>query len=473
MDRTRGRLDMFTGNPGRATKVLLDAAESQERESPGWADGAFADAAMSAFLAGDPVRAVDLAFRAQTPSDRPGDQVELISGLIIGTALTHLGRVPEGLRMLRESAAIVRQHGLDLEDLEYAVFTALAHAWVGDLPAARALSETLVHDLRRQSALGILPLALYAAAYIQAMSGRFSSASTQAAEAVELAHDTGNSLWSFFGLSCLALIEAHQGDETPCRKHAIDALTLLGSFDLQYPRDALDALGLLELSLGRPGAALQHLEAAHQDPQTDTPPVFDGPPGADLVEAYVRSDGPVPDDILAQVESQSGNLDFAINAALAWRCRGLLADDESFTACFVQALDLHAHAGSPYDQARTQFCFGERLRRTGRRRDSRRQLREAYEQFAQLGANQWARRSAEELRATGERVRKDPAAPPEKLTPQERSVASAVANGATNNEAAAALFLSPKTIEAHLGRVYRKLGIRSRSELAASFRQST
>ena len=113
-----------------------------------------------------------------------------------------------------------------------------------------------------------------------------------------------------------------------------------------------------------------------------------------------------------------------------------------------------------------ELAYGERLRRARRRTDARIQLRSALTAFERLGALPWAERAAVELRATGETVRSSDAARTDELTAQELEIARLVAGGATNREAATALFLSPKTIEAHLSRIYRKLRIRSRTELA-------
>jgi DNA-binding NarL/FixJ family response regulator len=119
----------------------------------------------------------------------------------------------------------------------------------------------------------------------------------------------------------------------------------------------------------------------------------------------------------------------------------------------------------PFELARTQLCFGERLRRGRRRADAREPLRHALETFEQLSARPWAERARTELAATGETARPRNANAADELTPQELQIALVVANGATNKEAGAALFLSPKTIESHLSRIYRKLDVRSRTEL--------
>jgi len=154
--------------------------------------------------------------------------------------------------------------------------------------------------------------------------------------------------------------------------------------------------------------------------------------------------------------------------AVLERLRGVLAPEDEFERHFEAALEIHATRWSRFDEARTRLCYGERLRRVRRRRDAREQLRPALEVFEHHGANPWAERARAELRATGETLR---ARGPEheKLTAQELRIALQAAEGKTNRQIGAALFLSPKTIEFHLGRAYRKLGITSRAELIRHF----
>jgi DNA-binding CsgD family transcriptional regulator len=149
------------------------------------------------------------------------------------------------------------------------------------------------------------------------------------------------------------------------------------------------------------------------------------------------------------------------------RCRALLAEsDQDGAQAFEEALTWHSSAGRPFEQARTQLCYGEFLRRQQRRVDARPHLAGALATFTRLGAVPWARRADAELQATGMTSRRAAPSDAERLTPQELQVATVVADGATNSEAATRLFLSAKTIEYHLSNVYRKLGIRSRVELA-------
>jgi DNA-binding NarL/FixJ family response regulator len=147
----------------------------------------------------------------------------------------------------------------------------------------------------------------------------------------------------------------------------------------------------------------------------------------------------------------------------------LSADDHGYEKCFEDALEWHDRAKQPFLRARTELAYGERLRRQGLRRQARDHLRAALAAFDTLGAAPWTAQAAAQLRATGEHVRQRSNPDTSKLTPQELQVALVVVRGATNKEAAAQLFLSPKTIEKHLGSAYAKLGLRSRAELARVF----
>src|SRR4029077_5859080 len=133
---------------------------------------------------------------------------------------------------------------------------------------------------------------------------------------------------------------------------------------------------------------------------------------------------------------------------------------------FDEAMRLCDVARWPFERARCDLANGERLRRGRQRAAARVQLRSAIEVFDRIGAAGFAERARQELRATGETLRTRADDEPEQLTAQELQIALLVARGATNREAAASVFLSPKTVEKHLSSAYRKLGVRSRSELA-------
>lgn len=151
--------------------------------------------------------------------------------------------------------------------------------------------------------------------------------------------------------------------------------------------------------------------------------------------------------------------------AVAARCRGLLAPDEAIDALFGAALAHHARSDSRVEEARTRMLYGERLRRARRRTDARAQLEAALAIFERVAARPWAERCRTELRASGARIAAPSSEEGAELTAQEYQVAVEVAKGQSNADVAAALFISRKTVEMHLTRVYRKLGVRTRAGL--------
>ena len=136
---------------------------------------------------------------------------------------------------------------------------------------------------------------------------------------------------------------------------------------------------------------------------------------------------------------------------------------------FEKALALHEEIEDAFQQGRTHLCYGERLRRTGKRVEARDQLRRALDLFDRLEARPWYERTQRELQASGETLRHREPWQTEELTPQELQIALQVVEGKTNKEVGAALFLSPKTVEYHLTHVYRKLDLHSRAELIRLF----
>jgi DNA-binding CsgD family transcriptional regulator len=247
-----------------------------------------------------------------------------------------------------------------------------------------------------------------------------------------------------------------------------ETLTLCRDWTLRLPEAWVPfALGDLELSLGRADAAVEQfrtLMALLGRRQFDDPDVM---PAPELVDALLRTgdaDGArrVAEAYVRAAEAK----DRPWSLARARRAQGLVAAEGGMDEFFTEALALHARTRDRFETARTLLSYGERLRRAGRRVDARPRLREALTTFEMLGAARWAEVAAAELAATGETVRRAESGWRATLTPQELQVSLLLAEGRTTREAAAALFLSPKTVEYHLRKVYLKLGIHSRAELA-------
>jgi DNA-binding CsgD family transcriptional regulator len=187
----------------------------------------------------------------------------------------------------------------------------------------------------------------------------------------------------------------------------------------------------------------------------------------DLIEALVatdRADDARQAATRLAAATEAGRAGWT--AAVAARCLALTTAGDDADDAYQAAIERCAGEVPEFDRARTQLLYGRWLRHAGRRADARRHLRDAEQGFDACGALPWAEQAQRELAASGERARRRRPDTRDELTAQEIQVALIVAEGASNREAAARLFLSPKTIEKHLGNAYRKLGVRSRTQLA-------
>ena len=186
-----------------------------------------------------------------------------------------------------------------------------------------------------------------------------------------------------------------------------------------------------------------------------------------LIEAAVRSgQRDAAASALAVLADRTSAADTPWGLGLHARCRALLADGNGAEDAYVEAISQLERSHAALDLARAHLLYGQWLRRAKRRVDARRQLRTAHNMFQNMGADGFARQAAGELRASGERARSSAPETELDLTPQEARVAKLAADGATNSEIAAQLFISPGTVGYHLAKVFRKLGITSRTQLA-------
>lgn len=330
------------------------------------------------------------------------------------------------------------------------VTTALAAA--GDYDRALDLVDRIVATARERSALSTLPDALLARAVLAFRTGRWEASTAAAEEGLALAEELGQDAVALHLHLHVGFLDAERGLEEGCLLHFGRARELGERLGLARQPEA-GMLGTLALGLGRLDEAIDHFERAGGGPM--------------LVEAYARA-GRTDEagDALRRFEARVGSSGRPFQLALLARCRGLLAGDDEFERHFADALRGHAVIPGRFQLARTELCLGERRRRAGRRTLARPPLRSALDAFERLGASQWADRARTELEATGERRANGGADPRRALTAQELRVARAVAAGATNREAASALYLSAKTVDYHLQKIYRKLGVRSRTQLA-------
>ena len=256
----------------------------------------------------------------------------------------------------------------------------------------------------------------------------------------------------------MAAVEAAWGHEQDARKHLEEALTLSQRRGSLFPAIGAEwTLGLIDLAAGRPAEAAERLLAITSSDHPHHNPLIALEVMPDAVEACVRAGE--RDQAAARLQSLRGRVAAAPTAAR----RALLGErnpEEAFGEAIAPGSGL-----PPMQRARTELLYGEWLRRERRRTDARVRLRAASDIFRRLGAVPWAERAEAELRATGETARKRDASAVDQLTPQELQIAGLVTDGLTNREIAAQLFLSPRTVDYHLHKVFTKLGIASRTEL--------
>ncbi len=345
--------------------------------------------------------------------------------------------------------------------------------WLEEYDVAREVTDRATAIQREAGFLLYLPQSLLPQAELDFRTGRWETAVHAAAEALSLFEETKQPSEAASASAVLARMEAARGRTEQCQALAQRALASDVEFGLRSAAaQALGALGLLALGSRRPQDAIAPLETAERISMlggVGEPWLLMSAP--DLVEALAHVGQEArAHAVLDRLREQSSALGRVSGLAAAARCAGILDDEGHWQDAFEEALALHDQVPTPFERARTELCYGERLRRARKRSDARLRLRHALELFDELGARPWSERARAELHASGETARRR-STPVDALTAQELAVAKLVVSGATNRDAAATLFVSAKTIEFHLGNVYRKLEVRSRTELVRTYSQ--
>ena len=464
----RGHLDMLLGRLAAAQRNLREAAELTEDHDPQLAAALAAKsvgAAIEAGLPGEASRSGELLARMSARSD---PVVSFLADLARGDLEWTRGDPHQGLRLLRQSTARLETEPAIASSTERQLDATAAWAAVGQLHRAGRHAERAAELARDEGALGLLPQALAIAAFCDSETGSWQQALARGSQALDLAQAVGQPYLACDLLITMTSVEAAQGRDRDCRAHAEQADRLADGLGLRWQQLLVRRhLALLEFGTGRLEEAIARYEQLRKlaaDNGLRHPYLS---PIPDLIEAYARAGEldrarKLLPEFAAQVPDDDSN---PLPAARAERCRGILAGNE-FEAHFQHALTLHARGEVVFQHARTHLCYGERLRRARRRRDARAQLRAAIEIFDRLDARPWTDRAQAELRATGETIT-DPGQAHQRLTPQELQIALLVAQGQTNAEVGRAIFLSTRTVEFHLSRAYRKLGVATRTELTS------
>ncbi|WP_026124577.1 helix-turn-helix transcriptional regulator [Nocardiopsis baichengensis] len=476
VDLVRGHRTLHGGETFEAADTLVSAAERLAPHDRALANDALMLAADAASFAGDPFRHHDVALRCQDlVRAEDSDEAAFGRAFLEGSTLSFQGRYPEAAERLRTAVVLARRTDRP-QLLKRAAVAALR---LGDARLVRDLASRSAETARRSGALALVPQALQFLVYAEFWTARLPSAVGSGMEGLRLSRETGQPNCASHLLAGLSLLAAIQGDEAACRSRA-EAVQEGGRRNgLGLPVALAEwALALLEMSQGDAVAAFTRLKAlAHAEPGRGHPtmrvltaPLF--------VEAAIRNGAEdQAEAALNGYERWAEGSDSTSGRALTARCRALLAragDSRDYATHFEEALKFHRSCpDDEVERARTAFLFGTALRRE---RDPGRayvHLRDALESFERMGARVWAERARAELRANGAPGARAEEAGPSALTAlteQQRSIAMLVAEGATNREIAAHLFLSPRTVEYHLRAIFRRLNIRSRVDLARMMR---
>ena len=399
-------------------------------------------------------------------AERGDDVATLTSALVMRGRLEVIQGHPRGIDFVERAVAMQGQ-------IERPRIASLPSGWIGtlsrwadDFDGARQRLEPLLRqadDLGDESSAGEL---LYELSELERWAGNWVLARHYAQQSVEI-HSLADRQWDLSAaLAALAAVEVHQGHIDDGARDAKAGLAIgraMGGADEMVKN--LHVLGFLELSLSRPGPALDHLaEVAELSGGVEDPGVLRC--AGDHIEALIGAgDLDAADAAVERLEREAGTAAGRWPIAVATRCRGLLisarGDPGGALAVLDESLEHHAGVPMPFELARTELVAGTVGRRARRGSEARRRLNDARSSFERMGAPLWIAKADSELARIGGRA---PA--PRELTVSERRIVELVAAGRSNPEVAAELFMSRRTVEDHLSKIYRKLGVRSRTELA-------
>jgi DNA-binding CsgD family transcriptional regulator len=463
----------FAAGPGRDAPVLLmSAARRLEHMDVGAARQTYLAAWGAAVFAGDGagpdvLKDICRGALALPPSSGGLRPVDL---LLEGLARLILdGRVGAG-GTLREAARMIATDGMSLTDvLHWGWAASAASNAVWDFHTSTALARKHVESLRQVGALGQLPVQLTALASATAWLGEFSETESLIAEAAAVAAATGSQLAPYAELR----LRSMQGNEP--------AATALIETMLQQAAD--EGQGLAATTAHWSAAVLRngvaHYEAAAEAARRATLGSIDPWVAMwalpELIEATVRlGDLELAQNSLSRLATLTEHCGTELADGITLRSRALVEQGAGADALYLEAIECLVRAEMRPELARAHLLYGEWLRRQGRRVDARAQLRAAHDLFATIGMDAFAERSRRELMATGETVRKRTAqaSASAELTPQEQQIALLVRDGLSSPEVGARLFLSPRTVEWHLRKVFIKLSITSRKQLREALTDS-
>ena len=460
VQQLRGRIALHLNRSVEAVPLLVDAAKRLRSLDPGCARGAHLEALYAASVAGRLGPGMAKAAKAARAAPPPPGPPQAVDLLLDGLAVRFTDGYGTSAPTLKRAVTAVQVEELRFEaNMRPPWLAARAAADLFDDESWHALASSAARFVRDTGALGWIPSVLTYLADLHVLEGKLDAAAGLADEAESMIEATGSRRVNGAKL----LLSACRGSGPEAEQviaQAERAANALGEgVVLTY---AEHARAVLNNGLARYDAALAVAQrASAQDELGVSTRSL-----AELVEAAARSGNP---------ELAAGALrrlrERAHAAASDWalgveaRSRALLSDGKSAEGLHREAIERLGRCRVAFELARAHLLYGEWLRREKRRTDARKQLRQAHEMFSEMGAGPFAERSGRELVATGERARKRIAETRDELTPHELRIARMARGGASNQEIATQLFVSRKTVEYHLHKVFLKLGITTREHL--------
>jgi ATP/maltotriose-dependent transcriptional regulator MalT len=454
----RGVIEAHCGDVQTALQLLLDCA--QATADPSLRLEALGEAAEATSFVGDYEQAVELGRHAALVSPVT-ERDEFLVALLTTLAAVAVGDHDRASRALSEVVS-----GADaIDDARGLIWMASAVWAAPELADALDYAHRAVELARAQGLVSLLPLALQYQATAHLARSHFDEALATAEEGYQLALDTGQTWGASWHVATMAWVETIRGRIDVARTQAERVLAPGRGRDAQFLIAVAEwRLGHMCLLEGQIEEATDHLLAATSTDTPESHPMVALRVTPDLVEAAVLAGRQAEiGERFERYRTWVTQWPTPVHTALYSRSRALL-EPAAAGECFDDALS-RPGALPAYWRARTELLYGEWLRRDRRRQAARRHLRAALHLFRQLGAVPWEQRAEAELRATGETARKRDPSTLDQLTAQELQIAGLVAGGLTNREVAGQLFLSPRTVDYHLRKVFSKLGIASRTDL--------
>jgi DNA-binding CsgD family transcriptional regulator len=442
--------------------MLLNAAKRLEPFSLELARQTYLVAWGGAVVAGQEDVGLEIcrAVRALPASDDPGALDLLVDGVTLLTIDGPAAAIPTLQRAAREAVDLPVD---DVMRWGWAAVAASNAVWDDELE--RATLERHIRLLRDVGALGQLPILLSALGVATAWTGDFAGAAVLIAEGQGVAAAIGSPIAPYTELR-IAALRGREAEASPLISRAIDEAAAAGQ--ALAGRQAQGAAAVLYNGLGQYEAAGAAAGQAAAN-RMDHPSAMLGLP--ELVEAAARAgDLDLARDALERLAAMTVGCGTDYPLGIEARSRALLSEGASAEALYQDAIDRLSRTKVRPDLGRAQLVYGEWLRREGRRVDARDQLRAAHDLFHDIGMEAFEERARRELLATGERLRRRSVETQDQLTPQELQIARLASEGQTNPEIGAQLFLSRRTVEWHLRKVFDKLEIGSRRELPAALR---